>query len=752
MKYIIMGLLLATGIWAGCSEDTVMPVSGIPNDEKVTLTYSIDEVKMSRSAGETFENTVHTLDVFIFEDENEPPYHQHVEGLNASTGSITLDKAKDEFKENQQYQIHLIANSSRTDWSGITSVTALKQAEETTAGLHLTQAGESGNSPTKFLMYGNGQVILNAGSVSATSPIITITLSRAAAKIQVVLEEGFIKDDNGNDTEKLFQFSGDGVQFNFVNYQYTTRYVYDADAKVSATLLNRTDPSNSAKHIQYGNITENGSSHRTITITTYAYANEWQNDQQNTMTHLIVQVPYMKEGGGTEVNNYYKIPVSKSNKLEPNHFYTVHATLNAVGSTQIDNPIELEDIQYSVLNWIERPINIGGGEQPHYLSLNKEELEMKNIDEDNTIIFASSGRVNITGKRVYYFNKYGQETTVSNSIADNVIITPDENINGKITIDSPVPDNNLIRYIEFTVTNNDSECEPITVIVKQYPQEYITYYFGWYSYREDFGCNYETISSSNKNVTALWRNNEWTSSSDYRDGFFSSKVVEDQPDNGYNNQQGYSIKYYYWSEGGGWESSGRKTASAQRDGNPRMYHVQINSSAMPEFPKDSEFDKVHPNVTYQLGIPRKDAQERTMPDEANNNLVSPSFMIASRLGFVNGELSSNRQTAYEQAASHCANYVEVYYPRDEMGYRLRDNQGKELPAVKLDDWRLPTKAELLIIMRYQGTSKQGTDAMDYLLNAEEYMSASGFVTNPHSTVRGNAIRCVRDHYENKEQQ
>ena len=749
MKYIIMGLLLATGIWAGCSEDTVIPVSGIPNGEKVTLTYSIDEVKMSRSAGETFENTVHTLDVFIFEDENGLPYHQHVEGLNASTGSITLDKAKDEFKENQEYQIHLIANSSRTDWSGITSVTALKQAEETTAGLHLTQAGESGNSPTKFLMYGNGQVILNAGSVSATSPITTIILSRAAAKIQVVLEEGFIKDDNGDGTDKLFQFSGNGVQFNFVNYQNTTRYVYDADAKVSATLINKTDPSSSAEHIKYGT-TPGDDAHRTITITPYAYANEWQNDQQNTMTHLVVRVPYTKEDGETVVNNYYKIPVSKNNRLEPNHFYTVHATLNAVGSTQIDDPIELEDIQYSVLDWIEQPINIGGGEQPHYLSLNKEELEMKNIDEDNTIIFASSGRVSITKKRVYYYNKYGQETEVSQTISNRVIITPDENINGKITIDSPVPDNNLIRYIEFTVTNNDSECEPVTVTVKQYPQEYITYYFGWYSYREDFKFHWDNKNQTPRYVTSYWSNNQWKfseSTSNWKwSRFFGSKVVEEQPDNGYNSQKNYGIYYYYWNK------SMRTTES--ETGNPRMYHVQINSSAMPEFPKDSEFDNAYPNVKYELGIPRKE-NGYTATDEANNNLVSPSFMIASRLGAVSGNLSNyDAETAYKMAATHCEQYVEVYYPRDEKGFRLKDDNGEYIPAVTLNDWRLPTKAELLIIMRYQGTATQGTDAMDYLLNWGYYMSASGKVYNPYySTSKNNtAIRCVRDHYENKEQQ
>lgn len=130
-----------------------------------------------------------------------------------------------------------------------------------------------------------------------------------------------------------------------------------------------------------------------------------------------------------------------------------------------------------------------------------------------------------------------------------------------------------------------------------------------------------------------------------------------------------------------------------------MYHVQITSSALPKFPEDEEFDRIHPNVTYQLGIPRKDALGRTERDEANNNLVSPSFMIASRLGFISGDLpEDDDEVAYKQAASHCANYVEVYYPRDEKGRRLKDASGRELEPVVLDDWRLPTKAELLIIM------------------------------------------------------
>ncbi len=49
--------------------------------------------------------------------------------------------------------------------------------------------------------------------------------------------------------------------------------------------------------------------------------------------------------------------------------------------------------------------------------------------------------------------------------------------------------------------------------------------------------------------------------------------------------------------------------------------------------------------------------------------------------------------------------------------------------VVLDDWRLPTEAELKIIMKFQGGPGEEADAIDYLLNAYYYFSASGPVRN-----------------------
>lgn len=138
-----------------------------------------------------------------------------------------------------------------------------------------------------------------------------------------------------------------------------------------------------------------------------------------------------------------------------------------------------------------------------------------------------------------------------------------------------------------------------------------------------------------------------------------------------------------------------------------MYHVRITASS----------------GTYTIGRPRI-TNGVTDPGADNAELVSPSFMIASQLGAV-------QPTEYKDvAASHCEQYVEVY----------KDENGN---TVHLDDWRLPTKAELNIIMKFQYSS----DAMDEVLAGAWYWSASESVYNKDGED-GSAddayIRCIRD--------
>ena len=146
-------------------------------------------------------------------------------------------------------------------------------------------------------------------------------------------------------------------------------------------------------------------------------------------------------------------------------------------------------------------IDIGGEDsRPIYLTVNKKEMEMHNIEEDNTTLyFASSSAVECRIARVYYTDKFGQtqQTTNAGSIAGmGITATPDPGLNGNIDIYSPLPTNNTIRYIDLEVTNEDGVTR--TVTIAQYPLEYITNILGWYSYRDDFGgTTYELLAGQN---------------------------------------------------------------------------------------------------------------------------------------------------------------------------------------------------------------------------------------------------------------
>jgi hypothetical protein len=152
---------------------------------------------------------------------------------------------------------------------------------------------------------------------------------------------------------------------------------------------------------------------------------------------------------------------------------------------------------------------------------------------------------------------------------------------------------------------------------------------------------------------------------------------------------------------------------------------------------------------YTVGRPALDEHGYTAGDADNAKLVSPSFVIASRLGAVlstySGLSSMPNDKKLVAFADHCKNYVEV----DDV------NDDKKDPVEVHDNWRLPTEAELKIIIDIQGASGQNADAIDYLLNGAYYMSASGPVYNPKNSdgtkeladpmnATDVAIRCVRD--------
>jgi hypothetical protein len=312
-----------------------------------------------------------------------------------------------------------------------------------------------------------------------------------------------------------------------------------------------------------------------------------------------------------------------------------------------------------------------------------------------------------------------------------------------------------------------------TINVKQYPLIYITNNLPWYSYRDDYyyrttgGHSWNSVSNrtsgdlpttyryAGDRITSINKINSvdvntktvkytyssaYPSSSGSGTGWTASKVRG----NKVNNSQYYTINYYKYSYSRNRWGTTVGTDDCENH-NVRNYHVRVMASS----------------DQYTLGRPALDEYGFTADDADNAKLVSPSFVIASRLGAVlstySGLSKLDNKKKLVVFADHCKNYVEV----DDV------NDDKKDPAITYDNWRLPTEAELNIIISLQGGVTDNADAIDYLLNGRYYMSASGPVYNPKNTPGtdnyGNyrppepafddpwdatdvAIRCVRDAY------
>ena len=725
MKQLLYRLLfgcMTLLLLAACEADNVPFENNTDASNCVILNLEASSVPVRANVeGNDKENAVDHIDVFVFKTDTDNTlfHYERLQLTAANAGKAALTKKRSEFGPNENYKVYIVANSTITDFATVKSLDDLKGKIQEDKAIHLTGLDNLQNVPQYFLMDGiakasstsaDNTVILNDGML-ANNTELKVDLKRAAAKIIVHMKKG-----------SQVQFSTkpgqDGALYYMRNLPYSSTVLSGVgnDAKL------RTSQPISTKYFDWK--TEE------ITVTAYAYEHKWENvSTLEKEPRLIVNIPltYTPEDPQSKAetlkNSYYQIPVSRDQLLERNTCYETTVTINAPGGSDPSEPLKLEPINYTVNEWIGKPINIGGEtDNLAYLTLNKYDMEMHNLTDDNTTLeFASSSNVKAKITKVWYIDKFGQEKTLSqvrtnpnqwsesngNNLCE-ITITPDENITGNIHVHGTVPENNTIRYITFELTNEDNITR--TVTVAQYPLEYITNIQGWYSYRMDFGgTNYEkgenlhyTCATSYTKSTDKWS----FSTSDYN-SFFGSKVAYVQR-NGTS-----SLNYYYYEKG--WLGSWNKKETSKNLSslnNARMYHVRITATS----------------GEYTLGRPRM-IDGKTDGGKDNEVLVSPSFMIASQLGAVN----SNACKSVEMAASHCKQYVETY----------KDKEGK---VHHVKGWRLPTKAEVAIIMKFQ----KKEDAIDVVLSGNQYWCASGCVKTSTGEIissTGSPVRCIRDAYD-----
>ena len=716
-----ISLVCCVAVMVGCSNDEPLYSDrGTEGSKEGYIVFNFSAAANTRASVEStdIESAVNQLDIFIFEDDGSTvPPKMHYERITTSSDRAVLNKPRSSFAPTKRYWVYVLANSSVSadEFDALESLADLKKIQQYDERIHVTGLNING-APQSFLMDGIAykgageptepvSIQLNDGNLAANTEL-GVVLRRAAAKIYVTIKRG-------EDVEFL-------PQNNYIAGYYLHNLPYSTPLLSSVTPnaeLRYTDKSNN----EYFNWSED-----VITITAYAYSHDFSTGSiMENRTTMIVDIP-MRHNGTEYENNYYQIPLSRNHKFERNKYYAVSVVINAPGAEDISNPLEVEPLVYNTAEWTDVNIIVGGeANMPKYLNVNREEMEMRYVTtDDTTLYFASSSEVSIDVEEAYYYNKMGIRMDVDAATLQQIKGSVKEGeLSGNITITSPLPTNKTIRYIKFVITNEDGNT-PRTVMVAQYPLEYITNIQSSFSYRDDFkddnGYVTTYLNTGNRvtGVSVVTSGGRWTGytyhKGSYREGFWRSKAVLQQ-----NNDGTSQIGYYYWND-----RNALQTSATSTNNNARMYHIRITSTSN----------------EYKLGNPKLTSDGYTDPSKENTLLVSPSFMIASGLGFMDsntGNLSSLGATSDEFRAvmrDHCSKYVEVY----------QDPETKEY--VVLDDWRLPTAAELKIIMDYQGTSGTDADAIDYLLNAQYYWAANGRVEN--SKTQGSngitATRCIRD--------
>lgn len=489
----------------------------------------------------------------------------------------------------------------------------------------------------------------------------------------------------------------------------------------------------------------------------YTYINRWD-DFINNETMLLIDLPgrYDENGnpGDNEnaqvlTHNFYKVPIisnAEPQVFQRNTFYQITAVVDMKGTETVDVPVELTNVQFETAPWDNDVINVGEGDTPSYLVLNETHVDIRNANGYDGLEFYSSSpitSVSIVGfdsqadataagidftypgdgeaiPGAFFVDKDNERRTVdlndpndddpmwgNDNKDDKISVTWDENVTkGKIYLTSTSPENVTKRYITLAVTN---EVGTKYVVIEQYPLEYIQPIAGYYSYRDDLkatGGTYETHGTS-------YGSNSTSNS------YFNAKVIS----------QSYwgnkNICKWYWTfRNGRWTLNDDNDANTGNENN-MMYFVTITQT-------DAEYKLAHPLLE---NVSEYNNQSAAVSSPENDNLVSPSFMLASTLGAVSSN-NLNSAGGWSEARSHCSYYVETYIDKDGQ-------------TQVLDDWRLPTSAEIKVIIDYQNNPNTQTVMEEVLGGQFYYVSWEGANDGKGNAATGNNnqgtfVRCIRD--------
>lgn len=774
-RYMCLAVLVA---FASCTRDEWTESVNTPQEEGLCFSlYADGDMKPAgtRSPEEDplNENLISSVDIFMFKQDGTLNAGGYVHAISEDVvylykGSEWLNNFNE---QDAPYTVYALANyKGDATLSGVQSLDDLKAvvAED----VDVVKWEGMGTNPAyegkTFLMDGKKTVTyadLQSDQSDGKPCIVDMPLTRAAVKIELTL--------NFSD-EWAKKFMATDLKAQLSNYASITPALSDGNPLDGDQRGLSNYPGllqgDEMENFSAAPVFDKGQAFKGSKIRFYTYINRWDDFIDNE-TMLLIDLPGRYDENGKPASedaelldhNFYKVPIISNAEpqiFQRNTFYQITAVVNMKGTATVDEPVELIDVQFHTAPWTENNVN-GGDVDADYLMLNKYYVDIRNVNSYDVEFYSSSPikKVEIVGFEnqneaqaegidfaypgegteipgVYFVNKYNQRQDVTDK--NLVSVTWNEDVvNGKIHLNSPNPDNVTKRYITLKVTNTDGLSK--YVVVEQYPLEYIQPIPGYYSYRSDFisqmtvintiTCHYESefYTSADRlppNINFYtFRQDKGAESME-----FQSKVVEDEKimkygfksEEGTDDWEGYFI----------WKAVSDENSFSDEFNNNMMYSVAITQT-------DDRYKIAYPLRTTKFNIYCiGHLYDTAISSKENNQLISPNFTLASHLGYVT---STNKdENFWEFAELHCGEYVETY----------QDEEGN---TVVYDNWRLPTSAEIEVILRYQNDPKT-QEVMDKVLTEDYYyvcwegaMGEQGIAQNPNGNKNGlKAVRCVRD--------
>lgn len=738
-KHCIYSLicLLFCGIISSCTED--FAVKEEAELHGLVMQLQIDGNPVSAPASRVAadptmrENVVSHVDVFFSSDGTNIDYYTHA-ALGTDNRLVLAGADWKTHFPAASYTVYVLANKhdyadETNHLSDIATIEQLKELTDTDAEVNKAEGeSSSGNNTYSGKLFFMDGVTTWTPPTDAVDETIEVELYRAAAKFVVNVSFASNEEFNLDDisiigvSKKVVNYMPEAMALKEVTPDYENMEAVMGDA--SSSNMSNTNYTNGKQ----------GEERKDI-LYAYAYPNHWGDDAVRE-TYLLMNVPYSEND--KVHNNYYKVPIRFSNDADELHIdrntqYTVNVTVDRKGNEEIDEPIPLKPT-FNVAAWEPETINVND-DAPSYLILSHEHIEMHNV-ADTVITFFSSGYLsNVEILDAYFINKDGerqeeQATRWHTNYNGQIVIDASRDVSsyceiedwtenalqGSIKFHGDIPTNVTARYVTLRVTSSDPNLEPNykDVTIVQYPLEYISGVPGKYATRDDYeGNTYQAYRDGTHLDNPLVYSSFGNTGGFYPGSYtFYSKVYEgttiyqvDRDSHGNNGNRYYTLE--------------RGSVNASGQNNNRMYLVQMTSTS-------GDYTVARPKTEMENG------QLVTVSNAENNQLVSPAFMLASQLGVIT---SSNGGGSWGGAKEHCKYYVEV------VEYEDSEQNPKEIRI--LDDWRLPTEAELEIIGIYQNTQPE---VMANVLIGQRYWTAlsNTYYRVPQGSTDATGVRCVRD--------